>query len=147
MIVTTSQTAWVTAWALWNRFFTNYRFPTSILSNQNHHFKSSLIKELCDLGGICKVCTTLYHLQGNGQCKQFNSTLINMIGSLQEEDKSHWRDFVPTLAHDFNCTESNATGFSPYYLMFGHKMKLCLNLQFGLQTEEQLHRAHHNYVN
>ena len=30
--------------------------------------------------------------------------------------------------------------------MFGWKPKLDWDLQFGLQTEEQLHRAHHDYV-
>ena len=30
--------------------------------------------------------------------------------------------------------------------MFGQKSKLVLNLQFGLQTEEKLHRPHHDYV-
>ena len=61
-----------------------------------------------------------------------------MIGTLQDQDKSHWRDFVPTLVHAYNCTKNIATEFSPYYLMFGWKPKLHLDLQFGLQTEEQL---------
>ena len=103
--------------ALQDRFFTHYRFPRSILSNQSHNFENCFIKELCDLGGIHKICTTPYHLQGNGQCKQFNSTLISMIGTLQLEDKSHWRDFFPTLVHAFNCTKSNAVEFSPYHLI------------------------------
>ena len=49
-IVTTSQTALVMAWALWDGFFTHYGFPTSILSDQGHNFESNLIKEFCDLG-------------------------------------------------------------------------------------------------
>ena len=65
---------------------------------------------------------------------------------LQDEDKSHWQDFVPTLVHAYNCTKNNAMEFSQYYLMFGQKPKLGLNLQFGLQTAEQLHWAHHDYV-
>ena len=30
--------------------------------------------------------------------------------------------------------------------MFGQKPRLDLNLQYGLQTEEQLHQAHYDYV-
>ena len=101
----------------------------------------ALIKELCNLGGIHKICTTPYHLQGDGQCKWFNSTLISMIGTL-----SHWRDFNPTLVHAYYCMKSNATEFSPHYLMFGWKLRLGLNIQFGLQMEEQVHRVHHEYV-
>ena len=68
-----------------------------------------------------KICMTPYHPQGNGQCKQFNSTLISMIRMLQDEDKAHWWDFVSSLVHTYNRTKSNAMEFSPYYLMFGQK--------------------------
>ena len=79
---------------------------------------------------------TSYHPHGNGQCEQFNSTLITMIRMLQDEDRSHWQDVVPTLVHVYNCTKSNTMEFSSYYLMFGQKPRLGLNLQFGLQTKE-----------
>ena len=58
-IITTSKTARVMAKALWDRFFTHNGFPASILSDQGGNFKSSLIKELGDLGGIWKICMTL----------------------------------------------------------------------------------------
>ena len=67
-----------------------------------------------------------------------------MIGTLQDEDKCHWRDFIPILVHAYNCMKSNATEFSPYYLVW--KLKLGLDLQFGLHMEKQLSRTHHNYV-
>ena len=131
MIITTLQTAWVMAWALWDGFFTHYGFPTSILSDQGHNFESNLIKGLCDLGGICKIHTTPYHMQWNGQCKWFNSTLISMTGTLQDEEISHWGDLISTLVHTHNCTKSNTTEFSLYYLMFEWEPKLGLSLQFG----------------
>ena len=51
------------------------------------------------------------------------------------------------MVHTYNCMKSNTTEFKPYSLMFGQKPRLGLDLQFGLQTEEQLHRAHDEYVN
>ena len=54
--------------------------------------------------------------------------------------------FVPTLVHIYNCTKSSATEFSPYYLMYGQKPRLGLDLQLKLLTGEQLHQAHHDYV-
>ena len=90
------------AQALWDGFFTPYGFPASILSDQGHNFDSTLINELCNLGGIHKICTSPYHLQGNGQCKHFNSTLISMIGTLQEEDESHHGPYLQLYEKQYN---------------------------------------------
>ena len=105
--------AQVMAKALWEGFLTIYRFPTSILSDKGQIFESSLIKEVCELGSIQKISITPYHLQGNGQCKWFNSSLISMIETLWDEDKTHWKDFVLTLVHAFNCMKSNTLNLVP----------------------------------
>ena len=57
-----------------------------------------------------------------------------MLGTLPEKPKSTWREQVPTLLHVYNCTRNNATGFSPYYLMFGQKPCLPIDLIFGTNT-------------
>ena len=83
---------------------------------------------------VKKLWTTGYHPQTNGQCKCFNVTLINMLGTLPEKPKKTWREQVPTLAHAYNCTRNNAMRFSLYYLMFGCKPCLPINLIFGTNT-------------
>ena len=59
-----------------------------------------------------------------------------MLGTLPEKPKSTWREQVPTLVHAYNCTRNNATGFSPYYLMFGQKPHLPIDLIFGTNTTD-----------
>ena len=83
---------------------------------------------------VKKIWISGYHPQMNGQCKHFNPTLINMLGTLHEKPKSTWREQVPTLVHAYNCTRNNATGFSPYYLMLGQKPHLPIDLIFGTNT-------------
>ena len=84
---------------------------------------SDLLKALCEIVQVKKM-TSGYHPQTNGQCKDFNATLIIMLGTLPEKPKSTWREQVPMLVHTYNCTRNNANGFSPYYLMFGQKPHL-----------------------
>lgn len=115
--VTALQTASVVARVLWDNFICHYGIPEKILSNQGGSFCADLILELLRVSGLKKLRTTPYHPQTNSQCERFNSTLINMIGTLPLEAKSQWPQHIPTLVHAYNCTRSNATGYSPYYLL------------------------------
>ena len=64
-----------------------------------------------------------------------------MIGMLNDKDKSHWKNFIPTLVYAYNCTGNNATEFNPHYLMFRWKPRLALGLWFSLQTKKQVKKA------
>ena len=135
-IVTSSQTAKCTAQNLWEKFIVHYGLPEKILMDQGHNFESDLLKALCEIVQVKKIRTSGYHPQMNGQCEHFNATLINMLGTLLDKPKSTWREHVPTLVHAYNCTRNNATGFSPYYLMFGQKPHLLIDLLFGTNTTD-----------
>ena len=54
-----------------------------------------------------------------------------MLGTLPKKPKSTWREQVPTLVHAYKCTRNNVMGLSPYYLMFGCKPYLPIDLIFG----------------
>lgn len=47
--------------------------------------------------------------------------------------------------HAYNCTRSEATGFSPYYLLFGQSPRLPIDLLFNLQPSEK-QENHSEYV-
>ena len=133
-IVMSSQTAKCAVQNLWDKFIVHYGLPEKILTNQGHNFESELLKALCEIVHVKKVRISGYHPQMNGQCESFSVTLINMLDTLPEKPKSTWREQVPTLVHAYNCTRNNATGFSPYYLIFGWKPQLPIDLIFGTNT-------------
>ena len=135
-IVTSSQTAKCTAKNLWNKFIIHYGLPGKILTDQGHNFESDLLKELYKLAQVKKIRISSYHPQTNGQYKCFNATLINMLGTLPEKPKSMWREQVPTLVHAYNCTRNNVTDFGLYYLMFGRKPHLPIDILFGTNTPD-----------
>ena len=117
---------------LWDKFIVHYGLPEKILTDQGCNFESQLVADLCELMGVQKIWTSPYHLQTNGQCERFNSTLINMLGTLCKEKKSEWKNHVGTLVHAYNCTQNSATGFSPCYLMFGRQPRLLVDVALGL---------------
>ena len=135
-IVISSQTAKYTAQNLWDKFIVHYGLPEKMLTDQGCNFESDLLKALCEIAQVKKIWTSGYHPQTNGQCEHFNAILISMFGTLPEKHKSTWREQVPTLVHAYNCTRNDVTGFSPYYLMFGRKPHLPIDLLFGTNTAD-----------
>ena len=144
--VTRLQTAPVVANTLWEKFFVHYGFPEKILPDQGRNFESNLIAELCKLVQIKKLRTTPYRPEGNGSCERFNRNLISMIGMLPEELKINWPQHVSTLTHAYNCTRNNATGFSPYFLMYGRQPLLPIDIEFGVFTPDVTGVATQKYV-
>ena len=137
-----NQTAKTTAKLLFENFFVHFGFPARIHSDQGRNFESSLIKQLCRLTGIQKSRTTPYHPMSNGQAERFNSTLLNMLGTLNPPQKLDWKSHVSSLVHAYNCTCHDTTGYSPYFLMLGRNPLIAVDLVLGRGLE----RPVKNYV-
>ncbi len=121
-----------TAEAFFNNFVVHYGLPSRIHSDQGANFESRLIEELYTIKGIKKSRTTPYHPMGNGQCERFNRTLLDMLGTLNPDQKVDWKSHVATLVHAYNCTKHESTGYSPHFLLFGRHPRLPIDLAFGV---------------
>ena len=145
-IPTRNQTAKTTARVLFDRFIVHYGFPAHIHSDQGQNFESNLIKELCQIARVEKSRTTPYRLMGNGQVERFNQTLLKMLGTLEEYQKSDWKTHVPTLVHAYNAMFHDSTGFSPYFLLFGCHPRLAVDAFLGLTPDALSSTSKTEYV-
>ena len=69
----------------------------------------------------------------NWHHEPFNSTLLNMWGTLSPEQKKDRKSGVPSLVYTNNCIRNAATVYIPYYLLLGREARLLINVEFGLQ--------------
>ena len=132
---TKDQKASTVAKVLWEQYFVHYGLPKRVHSDQGRDFEGRLIHELLSMLGIKKTRTTPYHPQGDPQPERFNRTLLDMLGTLEIQDKSKWSRYLSHLVHAYNCTLNESTGHSPYFLMFGREARLPVDVAFGVSSD------------
>ena len=144
--VTRNQTARTTAWVLYNEYFSVFGFPQRLMSDQGTGFTSKVIAAMCSLLGIKKIWTTPYHPQSNGSAERVHQALQRMIGKLDLEKRQKWLAHLGSVLIAYNATQSLVTGYSQYYLMFGRRPMLPIDLLFPTRREHNLTHTIDEYV-
>ena len=113
-----------------NGYFELFGAPAYLVSDQGKAFMGHVITHLCELYGVQKLRTLPYHAQTNGQVERMNQMIICMIGKLEEDRKACWSEHLPELLLACNATHSTGTGYSPYYLLFGRRLRIPVDYLF-----------------
>ena len=128
-----TQTALATAKLLWNNFIVYSGFPDKIISDQGCNFESELLANLCEVAGVQKFRTTPYHPQTNGQCERFNSTLLNMLGTLTPEQKKDWKPMFQLWCMPIIAPETLPLAIVPIIYCLVESLGCPLMLNLGLK--------------
>ena len=144
--VTKNHTARTTARVLYNNYFSVFGFPQRLMSDQGTEFCGKVIAAMCSLLGVEKIRTTPYHPQTNGSAERVHQTLQRMIGKLDPEKRKKWLAHIGSIIIAYNSTRSLVTGYSPYYLMFGWRPWLPIDLLFPTRRTQMLTRTIDEYI-
>ena len=65
---------------------------------------------------------------------------------MPEDFKSKWPQHISMLTYAYNCMCSNATRFSPYYLLYGRHPLLPIDIEFGVFVPKLSEAITYKYV-
>ena len=71
---------------------------------------------------------------------------MRMIGKLDDERRSNWPSHLGSIIHAYNATQSQVTEYSPYYLMFGRRPRLPIDLIFPMARRKVITKDIDQYV-
>ena len=108
--------------------FTRVGLPKEIVHDQGTNVMSNIMKNMCKNLGIQQIPTTPYHPQTNGLTERFHGTLKNMIKTLDEKQMRKWDEYIPPFLFAYREVPSQATGYSPFELLYGRKIRGPLTL-------------------
>ena len=118
----TTSTTLVTV--LVDEVISRYGVPACIHSDQGTNLCSEVIQTICKLLGMGRSRTSAYHPQGNGQVERFNRTVEAMVAKSVKENQRNWDVCLLKVLFAYRTAVHEATGFTPFHLMFGWTPKL-----------------------
>ena len=117
------------------QLFARVGIPEEILTDQGTNFMSSLLEELYHLLQIRRIRTTPYHLQMDGLVERFNSTLKSMLRKFVADSQNDWDTYLPHVLFAYREVPQESTGFSPFQLLYGRRVRGPLDVLRECWTE------------
>lgn len=104
-----------------------FRENLSVLSDMGTNFQSELFKRICKLLKIKKRNTSPWHPETNGALERSHRTLKEYLRNYVV-DINEWDKFVEFGIFTMNSSKNEATGYSPFELVFGYKIHVPTSL-------------------
>lgn len=110
------------------KFFSMFRLPKTVQSDQGSNFMSKIFKQVLDQLGISHCHSSAYHPESQGALERFHQTLKAMLRTYCLEFQRDWDEGVHFMLFAAREAVQDALGFSPAQLVFGHNVRGSLKL-------------------
>ena len=107
--------------------FSRTGIPLQLLSDQGKQFTGKVSEHLCDGLGIDHIESTPYHPEGNGVVERMHGPLCAMLTKAASEGHD-WVGQVPFALFALRAAPNRDTGFSPFELVYGRRVRTPLDV-------------------
>ena len=107
--------------------FARTGIPLQLLTDQGSQFLGSLVKHLCNDLRIDKLKTAPYHPECNGVVERMHGTLVPMLTKASQAGLD-WVEQLPFALFALRSAPNRDTSFSPYQLVYGHRVRTPLDI-------------------
>jgi transposase InsO family protein len=120
-------------------FFTDnvhrFRVPNYIITDNGTQFTDKKFLDLCDNHHIRVLWSAIAHPKTNGQVEHANGMvlqglMLRIFDKLNKHGKK-WAVELPSILWSLRMTLSRATGFTPFFLVYGSEAMLPTDVEYG----------------
>lgn len=109
--------------SIFDKWIVQFGIPDRIHSDRGTAFESEIVQELCALLGIRKSRSSPYYPQGDGVIERLFGTAKDMLYATAKSSGCEWEEAIPFVEFGLRNTICRSTGFSPFEVIFGRKMR------------------------
>lgn len=110
-----------TALALYEEVYNRFGVPKMLISDRGSSFVNAAIALLHAKLGVKHLFASAYHPQSNGTVERLNGTLKQILAAVSATHGDQWVQVLQPAVFAYNTSRSEATGFTPYYVLFGRE--------------------------
>ena len=103
-------------------WISDHGIPREMISDAAANLTGEVMTHLAKLLNIKQVKTAVYRQQANGVSERCNASVL-LAFRLHLKDQTQWPTLLSTIQMSMRSTVSETTGFSPFEILRGHKMK------------------------
>lgn len=98
--------------------------PKEILSDQGTEFNNQVVNALLKISGVEHRVTSPYHPRTNGLTERVNGIIVESIKKHASTNILEWNKWIPYVLLAYRTKIHSSTGFTPFELLYGRKVKI-----------------------
>jgi hypothetical protein len=109
-----------------------FGLPELIVSDRDSRWISDFWQAVVKYMGSHMAYSSARHPQTDGQTERLNQTLEVALRAYTAGNKDTWAKWLPLLAHAYNSTPHDSTGYSPPFLLMGFEPRGPVDMVSGV---------------